>query len=384
MSESELIAYWSDLFLEHNPPAGGFNRESSELLAVDEPHPDKPDRVANIKNIVEQTLGERTEWKDATPATREQLTRVHTAEHLDDFEAFCEAGGGRMTAFTGANEESYPAAVRAAGAALEAAERSIESGLKEVPYALVRPSGHHAQADQVDGYCFLNNVAVAAEHLRATGAAEKVAIIDWDVHHGNGTQQIFYDRDDVLFVSLHADHRSWGEWHPQTGLTEELGTGAGEGYNLNVPLPHGSGDDSYAYAFRTLVEPVIAEFSPDAILVSAGQDPGSLDPMARNVVTMDGFREMGSIVRSLAEAHADGHLALIQEGGYQPSHLAYLTLGCLEGALNTETSVEQDPYALWPEENLETAVEAIHRIGATFAEYWPVEYEPSTASTDGE
>lgn len=275
----------------------------------------------------------------------------------------------------GPNEKSYEAATRAAGAAVTAAEQAVDGGISDVPYALVRPSGHHAQPEEIDGYCYFNSVAVAVEQLQQTGLTDRVAVIDWDVHHGNGTQEIFYDRDDVLFVSLHADHRSWGEWHPQTGLPEEIGTGAGEGYNINIPLPHGSGDQNYVYAFRNIIEPIIADYSPDTIIVSAGQDPGLLDPLARNLVTMNGFEQLGSIVRSLAESHADGHLALVQEGGYQPSHLPYLTLGVLMGALNTETNVTDDPYDLWHDENLDNAVERIHECGSKFATYWPLTYE---------
>jgi acetoin utilization deacetylase AcuC-like enzyme len=372
-----LSVYWDEIFTKHDPPEGSFNMPSHELVSADEAHPDRPERVENIKHIIEKLLSESTAWRAAEEATREQIRRVHDEELISEFQRFSEGGGGRLETdpFTGANKHSYDAAVTAAGAAIQAATEAVESGPETVPYALVRPSGHHAQPERMDGYCFFNNVAIAAEHLLATGAVESAAIIDWDVHHGNGTQEIFYDRDDVLFVSLHADHRSWGESHPQTGLPEESGTGDGEGYNINVPLPHGAGNEGYDYVMNRLVEPTIAEFDPDVILVSAGQDAGTMDPLARMVVTKSGFEDLGANARSYAQRYAEGRLAIVQEGGYQPSHLAFATLGVLEGALGVETDADGDPFALYPEENLNGVVEAVHEVGSDLADTWPVDFD---------
>lgn len=364
-----ITAFFHETCLEHTPPAGEFEAEWTGRLAVKEPHPDRPERIRNIRHILEHELGEYLDWPTVTPISRAGLEQVHTAAYIDDIRAFCESGGGRLTAETGANEATFAAARHAAGAAVGAAERALEQGPADVPYALVRPSGHHAQPAQADGFCFFNNTAVAAEAALSTDAVERVAIVDWDVHHGNGTQECFYDRDDVLFISLHNEHWSWDpDAHPQTGDAKEHGIDTGEGYNVNVPLPPGTGDIGYEFAFGRLVTPIVADFDPDLLLVSAGQDPGTVDPLGRNVVTKDGFVTLGERVHSLATDHADGRLALIQEGGYQISHLGYATLGVLEGVLGVDTGVT-DPFA-WLDEDVPSAKRAIDEIASYYSNYW--------------
>ena len=366
----ELTVFWDDTALEHEPPAGEFEAEWTGRLAVKEPHPDRRERVENVRHIVEHELGEHVTWSGIEPASTDALTRVHDPAYVEAFEAFCAAGGGRMTAETGANESSFEAAQYAAGGAMAAAEHAL-SEEASVPYALVRPSGHHAQPAQADGFCFFNNVAVAAEHALASGTVDRVAILDWDVHHGNGTQECFYDRDDVLFVCLHNDHWSWDpEAHPQTGDLDEDGEGAGEGYNLNVPLPPGTGDEGYLDAYDRIVEPVLEAYDPDLVVVSAGQDPGTVDPLGRNVVTKAGFETLGRRARELADDHAGGSLALVQEGGYQISHLAYATLGVLEGATGIETGVE-DPLA-WLAEDLDSARRRLDEAIEYHGAHWPL------------
>jgi acetoin utilization deacetylase AcuC-like enzyme len=366
-----LTVFWSDRCLDHDAPPGEFEAEWTGRLAVKEPHPDRPERLRNVRHIVEHTIPEYVTWVDAPKASREQVERVHDPAYVDEFAAFCEAGGGRLTADTGANEASYDAARHAAGGTVAAAERALARGPTDVPYALVRPSGHHAQPAQADGFCFLNNAAIAAEHALATTDVDRVAILDWDVHHGNGTQECFYDREDVLVVGLHNDHWSWDEdAHPQTGDVTERGVGDGVGYNVNVPLPPGTGDEGYAYAFERIVDPAVTSFDPDLLVVSAGQDPGTVDPLGRNVVTKDGFADLGRRVRELAATAADGRLLLVQEGGYQLTHLAYATLGVLEGVLGVETGIE-DPMA-WMDEDLDSARRAIDEVAAAHADHWPV------------
>ena len=371
-----LAVHYDDVFLEHEAPAGAFALPADDLLAVPEAHPDSPDRIRNIRHVIEHQLDDVTTWEAVTPASREQLTRIHDEDYLRELEAACReatsgVGGERLTPTTGVSERTFEAARHAAGAAIQTAERAMDAGIDEVAYAPVRPSGHHAQPGQADGFCYVNNVAVAADHVRATGAADRVAIIDWDVHHGNGTQACFADRDDVLVVSLHNDFGVWGPQHPQTGALEERGEGDGTGYSVNVPLPPGTGDAGYADAFERVVEPIVAAFDPDLLLVSAGQDPGHLDPMARNLVTKDGFEDLGRRVRGLASDHADGHLGIVQEGGYQQSHLPYATLGALEGALGLESDVDEPFFVLGEYEPparawVDEAVEA-------HAGHWPIE-----------
>jgi acetoin utilization deacetylase AcuC-like enzyme len=370
-TEPTLTVLFDERFLDHEPPAGEFEAEWTGRLAVEEPHPDRPERLLNVREILRQELADRVEWAEVSPASRAVLERVHDPDYIDEFERFCAAGGGRLTADTGANEASFESARWAAGAAVGAAERALSDAPERVPYALVRPSGHHAQPAQADGFCFFNNVAVAAEHALATTATERVAVVDWDVHHANGTQECFYDRDDVFVVSVHNDHWSWDpEAHPQTGDLAEDGRGDGTGYTLNAPLPPGTGDQGYAELFERVVEPAVTAFDPDLLLVSAGQDGGTVDPLGRNVLTKDGFRRLGRRVRGLAGDAAEGRLGLVQEGGYQISHLAYATLGVAEGVLGTDTGVE-DPMA-WMDEDLDSARRAIDRIADYHGRHWPL------------
>ena len=362
--------YWHDSFLAHKPSDGEFEREWTGRLAVHEPHPDRPARVRNIRSILNEALSPYVSWTEAPEATREQLVHVHEPSYIDLFQEFCENGGGRLTQTTGANEASYGAAIRAAGAAVQAAVDTLKTGPRHVPYALVRPSGHHAQPQQADGFCFFNNVAIAAEHVLTTTSAARVAVIDWDVHHGNGTQECFYDRDDVLVIDLHNDHGSWHpQAHPQTGRHNERGTGSGIGYTVNLPLPPGTGNAGYAAAFDQIVEPAVHAFDPDLLLVSAGQDPGIIDPLGRNLVTKGGFKSLGRRARELADDCTDGSLALVQEGGYQISHLAYATLGVLEGVLKVEAGID-DPFE-WLHAEFDPARTAIDETIAVYADHWP-------------
>lgn len=365
-----LTVFWHESFIAHEQPAGEFEAEWTGRLAYREPHPDRPERIKNIYRIVQGEISDHVEWANASPATREQLERTHTAQHIDDLREFCRSGGGRITAETGANEHTYSAARHAAGGACRAADHALETSPTEIPYAMVRPSGHHAQPDQVDGFCYFNNVAIAADHVLATTDVERVAVVDWDVHHGNGTQECFYDRDDVLVIGIHNDHWSWDpQSHPQTGDLDETGAGTGEGYNVNIPLPPGTGDNGYGLVFDRLVEPLLAAYDPDLLLVSAGQDPGTVDPLGRNVVTKNGFEELGLRVRELATEYANANLAIIQEGGYQLTHLAYATLGVLEGVLGIDTNIN-DPMA-WMDEDFESAERAIDEIVSAHSEDWP-------------
>ena len=358
-------ALYDEVFLEHVHPDGAYDLPLRET-AVAEPHPDRPERLTNIERMLRAHLGEHTTWRGFEPASREAMERVHDADYLDEIEELAASGGGRIEATTGVSEATPEAVRYAAGASIAATERALESSAETVPYALVRPSGHHAQPAQADGYCLVNNVAVAAEHAIATGIAERVAVVDWDVHPGNGTQECFYDRDDVLFVSLHNDFGSWGPSHPQTSRLDERGEGVGEGYTVNVPLPPGTGNDGYALAFDRIVEPAVEAFDPDLLVVSAGQDGSQMDPNGNNVLTMDGFREMGRRVRDLA----DGSLALVQEGGYNVSHLAYCTLGAVEGAIGVESGV-RDRYDLLEECNPATA-DWLDDAVAAYDDVWPV------------
>ena len=360
--------FWHEDVLRHDTRAGVFDRAPSRLLADLELHPENALRVRNMKAILERgPLRERIRFRDGRHADPAELALVHDDAYAESVRAFCAGGGGMLTWSTPVVEASWPAALAAAGTTLTAAEAVLEGDVS-LAYALVRPPGHHAQPAQADGYCLFNNVALAAELARRRGI-ERVAVLDWDVHHGNGTQEAFYDRADVLTVSLHMRHGSWGPSHPQTGAPDEIGTGAGEGANVNVELPLGAGDRGYLQAMEEVVAPIVDAFRPGLLLVASGQDANQFDPNGRQSVTMEGFRRLGAAARALAERHGDGRLLLVQEGGYARTYSALCLHATLEGVLGLEPALE-DPCAYIPD--TVSADEALAAVHSALGRYWPV------------
>jgi acetoin utilization deacetylase AcuC-like enzyme len=263
-----------------------------------EPHVESRERLLALLDAFEVVEGR--------PASREQIERCHAPAYLDRLEALEVAT--MLDADTVASETSYEAALLAAGCTLAAVDRG--------GFALVRPPGHHALPDRAMGFCLVNNVAVAARYAQAELGVGPVAIVDWDVHHGNGTQDIFRDDPTVLFVSLH----QW-PFYPGSG-----GPGDGNETTVNVPLPAGSGDEDYLLAFDELVVPAVQAFDPELLLVSAGFDAHVDDPLAGMRVTADGFRELARRSAGLAP-----RVAAVLEGGYDPRTLPDLVGAALEG-----------------------------------------------------
>jgi acetoin utilization deacetylase AcuC-like enzyme len=342
--ESDLVhVFWHPDVLLHDAGNAVLEAPASPLLEVAEPHVEGPDRIRNMRSILERgPMAPHLSWHAGRHARTDELLAFHSSEYVAELQAAAEAGGRRFTSTTYFGADSFGPASAAAGTALSAMAHVMD-GQARLAYALVRPPGHHAGPDSPDGYCFFNNTALAAQ-LALDRGARRVAIIDWDVHHGNGSQEGFYERDDVLTVSLHMDHGSWGPSHPQTGKTEEVGRGRGLGFNLNVPLPMGIGDVGYVQAMRDVVRPAINKFRPDLIVVANGQDASQFDPNGRQLLTMAGFRALGVAARALADTHTGGRLVLIQEGGYQLSYAAFCLHACLEGVLGVGPLLD-DPIA---------------------------------------
>lgn len=294
-------------FQDHDPGSG---------------HPECPERLQSIDERLDAS-GLALHLLEPRAATREECVRVHTADYLDRIDAV----RGRRVALdpdTRTSEGSHEAAMLAAGSAIDLVQ-GVADGKLSPGLALVRPPGHHATSSRAMGFCLINHVAVAARALIDSGRAERVAIYDFDVHHGNGTEEIFYQDDQVLYLSTH----QW-PFYPGTGKAEAVGRGRGEGFTVNVPLPAGTGDEALLRVSEELLFPKVERFEPDFILLSAGFDPYELDPIGGFSVTVEGFRTLAGRWRELAEKRCQGRIAGVLEGGYHLEGLASSVVAVLE------------------------------------------------------
>jgi len=270
-------------------------------------HPERKERLTSIlKGISSERL--EVEFISPGPATVDQVATVHGKRYIEQVKAKCEHGGGYLDADTVLSRDSYDAALMAAGGAMAAVDAVM--GDYDSAFAIVRPPGHHAMPNRGMGFCIFNNVAIAAKHAQARGL-KKVLIVDWDVHHGNGTNAIFYSDASVLYFSTHQFPH-----YPGTGRANEVGEGGAEGTTVNVPLPSGTGDEGYLMAFREILLPIALEFLPDIVLVSAGQDPHEDDPLGGMQLSTAGFGAMAGVVKEIADACCRGRAAASLEGGY--------------------------------------------------------------------
>jgi acetoin utilization deacetylase AcuC-like enzyme len=300
MNAMRVGLYDHPVFREHESGAG---------------HPERPQRLDAVRQgIREGGLEPRLQVLTPREATRDELRTVHTAEHIDRL----AATNGRTFRFdpdTQAGPRSYAAALLAAGSVVDAVDRVLAGGIDRA-FCAVRPPGHHAEADRAMGFCLFNNVAVGAARALAAGLT-RVAVVDFDVHHGNGTQDIFYDDPRVLYVSTHAY-----PFYPGTGGLEEVGEGKGRGFTVNLPLPVTMGDAEYARIYREIVDPVVRAFDPQLLMVSAGFDPHRDDPLADMAVTERGFAAVAQSCLAGASGAAKGRAIFVLEGGYDLDGIA--------------------------------------------------------------
>jgi acetoin utilization deacetylase AcuC-like enzyme len=289
--------------LEHDPREGLYG------------HPENPERL----RAIEAALAERDwlgwERREAPAASEGELALVHPPAHIEAIRELCRTGGGAIDADTYASEASYEAALHAAGGACEMT-RALLRGEAEVGFCALRPPGHHAEPARAMGFCLFDNVAVAAALAIAELGLERVFILDWDVHHGNGTAEIFRHRADVLFASIHQ-----GGIFPGSGAREDTGSGPGEGYTINLPVPGGSGEDVWLPLLEDVVLPAAEEFQPQLVLVSAGFDAHRDDPLAGCLLETSSFGRMATRTREAAERWS-APLGAVLEGGYDPAALA--------------------------------------------------------------
>jgi acetoin utilization deacetylase AcuC-like enzyme len=286
-------------FAEHQTPPG---------------HPERPERAEVMDVIADRWRQQGGEVAAPGTATIEQLARVHAGEYVRRI----SETAGRVVALdpdTYTSPETYEVALTAAGAAIDAVEHVLR-GAHGVALALVRPPGHHAERSRAMGFCLFNNVAVAAAHARTLGA-HRVAIVDYDVHHGNGTQHVFESNPNVLYASTHQF-----PFYPGTGAADEIGVGSGGGFTVNLPLERGAVSEDYRLVFEEVVLPVVRQFKPDLVVVSAGFDAHERDPLANMRLTTEAFAAMTMELRAVAAECCDGRMVLVTEGGYDLHALA--------------------------------------------------------------
>lgn len=276
-------------------------------------HPENLNRLKPIRDWLNSKLdnGHYQPIKTTDHGTS-PILRVHSPRYVDHLQQVCRNGAGHLDQDTYVLPTSLEAARRVVDASLSAVDTVMEGKLTAA-FLLGRPPGHHAEHDRAMGFCLINNVAVAAQYLLDQHHLERVAVIDFDVHHGNGTQHIFYDRSDVYFISTHQY-----PFYPGTGAASETGAGTGKGFTLNIPLKAGDGDHELVTAFEQQVIPALRRYRPQFLLVSAGFDAHQLDPLGGMNVTGKGFRAIATLLSSLAQECADGRIVSLLEGGYDP------------------------------------------------------------------
>jgi acetoin utilization deacetylase AcuC-like enzyme len=317
-------------------------------------HPDTPERLVAIELALAGHGWLGWERREAPPAQEDQLGLVHDRALIEHLKEMAIAGGGKIDADTIVGEPSYRAALHAAGGACEMT-RALVEGEASVGFCGVRPSGHHAEPGRAMGFCLFNNVAIAAEYAICELGLRRVFILDWDVHHGNGTAETFRRRPDVLFASIHQ-----GGIYPGTGALGDSGSGPGEGYTINLPVPAGSEEDLWLSLLEHIVLPAARAFEPELVLISAGFDAHRADPLASCRLETGSFGEMARHVRDFAE-RAGAPLGAVLEGGYEPAALAESVCATLAALGSDESPRSSAPEAL-----------LTSRAAAHVAHYWPL------------
>lgn len=315
-------------------PVGGF------VQPMDGGFPDSPETKRRMKNLIDVSgLGRELQMRGGQPATWDELARVHPESYLHKFKELSDAGGGELGTRTPFGQGGFEIAAQSAGLTKDALFAVLEGGLDNA-YALSRPPGHHCLPDFPNGFCLLANIAIAVEAALAERLTDRVAVIDWDVHHGNGTEAVFYDRDEVLTISLHQERN----YPMDSGDAEDRGVGAGEGHNLNIPLPPGGGHALYLEAMERLVLPALDEFRPDVIIVACGFDAAAVDPLSRMMATAETFRALTEMTMEAAADLCGGRLVLVHEGGYSEMYVPFCGHHVLQ-QLSGSTIMVPDPLA---------------------------------------
>jgi acetoin utilization deacetylase AcuC-like enzyme len=345
IGDRTVLAFYDERMLSHRPDLQDpflptrLERRIREILQgldVKWRYPEHPGRLTTIRDLLDREPVAGVTFETGAKVTHDQLARVHTTAYLRDIYDLRGKSAWVDRDTTAVSPGSIDAAEVAAGTAIAAVE-AVMSRRAESAFAIVRPPGHHAEPARARGFCLFNNTAAAAAHAQAELGCERVLIVDWDVHHGNGTQTTFYTDPDVMLFDTHRA----APFYPGSGSLTEVGAGPGEGTTVNVPLPSGAGDIAIVQAFREILVPAADWFQPDLVLVSAGFDGHRLD-LALNVST-EGFAAMTAVVQEVADRHCDGRLALILEGGYHLESLPQSVRAVLETLAGASPPTLEDP-----------------------------------------
>jgi len=299
-------------------------------------HAENEETKRRFRNLLEVS-GLQEKLVDVKPraATEEEVRRVHQREYHDRIKALSAERGGDAGEATPFGPGSYEIALLAAGGTIALTDavmtKKIDNG-----YALVRPPGHHAEPDRGRGFCIFANIPIAIQHARKAYGIRRVAVVDWDVHHGNGTEKIFYEDPEALTISIHQDN-----WYPaDSGHIHQTGDGAGKGYNINVPLPPGSGREAYLATFEKVVVPALHRFRPEIIYIASGFDGSIYDPLGRMMVTSSTYRKLTQTMLALADELCGGRLVLSHEGGYSAGYVPFCGLAVMEELSGIRTGIE--------------------------------------------
>ncbi len=347
---STTAVFYDPIYLEHDTGHG---------------HPERPERLETTMQLLEEVgLSDKVRIISPRDAGVDEMGLVHPRGYIAKVKSVAESGGGWLDPDTHVGARSYAAALKSTGALLEGLERMF-SGDIDNAFCMVRPPGHHATAERGMGFCLFNNNAVAARFALQEFGVSRVFILDWDAHHGNGIQDIFYDDDKVLYISLHQYPH-----YPGTGGADEVGIGPGEGYTVNFPLPARSGEEIYLAAFDQVIMPIARQYEPELVLISAGYDGHFSDLLCSMLLRGNSYAEMAARLKDLAEESSGGKMMAALEGGYNLTGIAISMADTIAVMAGEEIRVEEDTGADTIFPSSRRGMEIVESTRETFSNYW--------------